>query len=331
MQGKIAHSIFLIIFLFFTNTPFAAEEICSYRDTHGTLRTVSSRNRVPRSLRASAKCYSNKKHIELAAPSDIRLGSSERKEHINSSLGNILLRWPRSVEELLGRTPLRAMSDAASTASRALRSASFPPAARNLDTDWEVVFLHENMPSDQIPSYLVRSSRHPAWMTQGPPVKVYVVAERILSFAGVKNGKVSDGAVLRVLLHEIGHAVEHFMTGKTPALNRLQSEGFASWFEQYASKYSSLISQRVVEKDYERLAREYRKRYPDEFRFDKTAFSYGFGSMIFRAIEDRRGVVGISNLYKNLEAKNLSFLKALEDTVGWSEKKILEEVDRILR
>ena len=265
----------------------------------------------------------------LAQPEEIKLSGNVRKENMASSIGRIELRWPRKVEILFGRTPQRAMADAARTASRALKSANFPTALQTLDMNWSVVFMDEDLPESQIPQTLI-SNCHPAWMT--PPSNIYVVAQRVA--AGCSAGKnpgtqVADSVLAQVLLHEIGHAVEYQLLGKMQGTDRMRAEGFATWFERYASQYSTVISRGSVKEQHYALARKAFQEVP-YFAFRGSASDYAQASMFFSAIETRRGVKGIIEVYETMTQDRLTFFPALKKRLYWDEKRLMQEVKRVL-
>jgi len=226
--------------LFGLSNVFASpDQICVYVAKDGSMQQALNRNKIPYDLRKSARCYDPGQTNNMAAPQEIKLTGTTRAESMVSPVGKIDLRWPRSTEQLFGKTPQRAMSDAAAAVSRALKQAGFPSAIQNLHIDWNVVFMDENVPETQIPLYLI-SNCHPAWMT--PVANLYVVGQRVA--AGCGGGKspgsaVADSQLAQVLIHEMGHGVEYQILKGAFGGDRMRAEGFACWFEQYASDFSS--------------------------------------------------------------------------------------------
>ena len=224
----------------------SAKEICIYTDKSGTFKTAKSKASIPRKFRARAICKDEKelkaaasrRGTQLAAPEDIELKGNIRRERLNSSLGPIDLRWPRTAETLFGRTPLRAMADAARTVSKASRTSAFPSEIQGLNIEWKVVFMDADLPSTQIPAQL-RNNCHPGWMT--PPANIYIVAQRIAGNCGDQKtvkSSVADSQLTETLVHEIAHVLEyHLLKKKPPSFNRMRSEGFATWFETFAAQY----------------------------------------------------------------------------------------------
>jgi hypothetical protein len=263
----------------------------------------------------------------LARPDQIELEGNIRRESISSPIGRIELRWPRSVESLFGRTPLRAMTDAARTVSRAISTAAFPSNVQKLSVDWKVVFMDEHMPERQIPAYLIQNC-HPGWMT--PPGNIYIVAERVAGGCGgqPRRPSVADGDLAEVLVHELGHAVEYHILGSQFHRNRMRAEGFATWFEMYAASYSSMINRSEIIRRTQDLAAMSFKLQPKSFTFSGDASSYARAAMYFLAISEKRGVRGIMEVYQRMSSDNLDFFPAVEKVIYWDTTQLEREAAR---
>jgi len=322
-----------------------AEDYCLYRDSKGKTVQVRGRDNVPSEFLPQARCLQLKRKEPvlpakgaelaagiLAAPGAVSLAGTLRHEDMASSVGRIALRWPRRIESLFGRTPQRAMADAARAVSRALKSAGFPAQLQSLELDWQVVFMDANLPETQIPPYLINNC-HPAWMT--PPANLYFVAQRIVggcSPGARLSSSVADAELAHIIMHEMGHAVEHQLLGKYAgafADDRERAEGFASWFEQYAAQFSAVVPKGVVQAGFVSLAREGLRtgRWP---RFSGDAASYASAALMFMAIEERRGVPALMQVYKAMREQGISFQSALENRLGWSSERLHEEARRLV-
>lgn len=303
-------------------------EICLYQDAAGEMHQVTGKDRIPSSFRDGSKCFSPKQGTYLASPSEIDLKGTVRREDMNSAVGRIELRWPRKVESLFGRTPQRAVADAALAVSRALKSAGFPPKLQTLDLDWHVVFMDEDVPETQIPTYLVNNC-HPAWMT--PPANIYVVAQRVA--AGCGGGRsvrtsVADSQLATVLIHEMGHAVEFQLLEGAGDSDSMRAEGFASWFEQFGADFSAVIPRGSIRQFYSMGARSSLKQSPKGFDFQGSFEDYARASLFFRAIEERRGVRGIVEVYQTMKSERLSLLAAIAKRMGWDVERLQAEMAR---
>lgn len=306
------------------------KQICIYQDSKGKIHQVMGARSVPSRYRKASKCVDASLNTRLAKPDEIDLDGTVRRENMVSAVGNIQLRWPRKVEQLFGRTPTRAMADAARTVSRTLKQSGFPSKLRNISMNWNVVFMDESLPETQIPTYLV-SSCHPAWMT--PPANIYVVAQRVAEGCGGRStpGRVADGYLASVLLHEMGHVLEYYLLGRSASHDRFRSEGFASWFEQYASNFSAVIPKGDVERRYIGWAKASFAQSPTVFHFQGSPYDYGRASMYFKAVVDRRRVAGLMDVYELMMDQKIDFLSALKARMGWSDKKLAEEIKRVMR
>ena len=269
--------------------------------------------------------------IMLHAPSKIELEGTVRRENMISALGDVSLRWPRKVESLFGSTPQRAVSDALLTTSRALRQSGFPAELRSAKISWQIVFMDEEVPETQVPSYLVDNC-HPAWMT--PPANIYVVAQRVVAGcdgAAPLKTRDADARLVRILLHEIGHALEARLLGRQMGQNRMLTEGFASWFEQYAADYSALLRDGSVRSSYQRIAKLHYQRFPGSFKFAGGAADYARASQYFWAVVDRKGVYSLMQVYDFMRSQQSDFFTAIDKKLYWNEEKLNSEVSRILK
>jgi hypothetical protein len=309
----------------------APSEICLYRSSDGKIIQVNSREEVPAPYRDQAQCLKAKARSDnLAAPSDISLKGLVREENMVSALGPIRLRWPRTSEVLFGRTPQRATAEAASAVSRALKQGAFPPKLQNLRLEWNIVFMGGEIPVTQIPAYLVTSC-HPGWMT--PPSNIYIVSDRVANGCGGSGTpqRVADAQLAEVLIHEMGHAVEYALLANGGDFDQMRAEGFATWFEGYASEFSVVIPHGQAEKAQLYTAKgEAGANGSSGFEFSGTAGDYAYASMFFKAIEERRGIRGIVDVYDTIRTEGLSFFPAVQRRLGWDQRRYQGEVQRLL-
>lgn len=268
---------------------------------------------------------------KLARPSDISLKGSVRVEELNSPIGKINLRWPRTLEASFGRTPSRAMVDAARTVSRALKSSAFPRELQIIDQTWEVIFIEGELHSNEIPMQLI-SNCHPGWMT--PPSNIYIVGDRVAAGCGSggnrKSQLVADSDLTEVLVHELGHAVEFILLGNNFGGDRMRAEGFATWFEAYASNFSTYLNQRELRRK-NALAAEYSyKMSPNVFTFQGSGMDYARASLYFSAIESKYGLGGVMRLYKRLPSTGGLLIEAIKKEFNWDEKELDREVKAVI-
>lgn len=306
-----------------------AEEVCYYRDGSGEVHRVSTKHDIPSEFVSQSKCVTPPTGSYLANPEEIELEGNLRTENLTSELGPIALRWSRSVEKLFGRTPERAVADAARTAARALRQSSFDSSLRNLRLEWNMVFLDESLPETQIPAYLV-SNCHPAWMT--PPANIYVVGQRVAAGCGGRSSSqtVADRDLAEVLLHEMGHVVEYVLLEGGGGRDRMRAEGFATWFEQYAADYSRLIPSGSVREEHLQMARRSLEQSGQYFVFRGTGEDYARASLYFHAIQNRKNVSGIMDLYQALRSSPADLQSVVKDVFHWSDKRLEQELLRIV-
>ncbi len=268
-------------------------------------------------------------NVFLANPEDVKLSGNIRREYMASSVGRIELRWPRKVELLFGRTPQKAMADAARTASRALKASSFPVSVQKLNLEWKVVFMDEELPETQIPTSLI-SNCHPAWMT--PPANIYVVSQRVVAgCGGSKNpgSQVADSELAHILLHEIGHVVEYQLLKEMQGYDRMRAEGFASWFEQYSSDFSSVIKKGSIRQMYYAMARQGFMSNPS-ISFSGSATDYAKASMFFNVIVGKKGIASLMAVYDLMYREKMGLFQAIEKKLFWDQKRIAQEIKKEL-
>lgn len=311
-----------------------AAELCIYAKEDGAVAQVRSRAEIPTKYRSTARCFEAAPPIRppptMAAPQDIELSGATGRAQLATAIGQIDLRWPRAVTEIFGKTPERAVAEAAMAVSRALQSGEFGAVAQSMNQSWQVVFMDEKLPTAQIPSSLV-SSCHPGWMT--PPANIYIVAQRAAHACGgaVVTRSEADARLATILVHEMGHAVEYQLIPRHFSGDKMRAEGFAAWFEQYAARYSTLLAAAQSQQLYRLLAQQSLALQPGEWIFQGTPQDYGRASMYFAAIVSRRGVAGLMDVYRHIGASHLEFLPAVDRAVGWDGVVFDREVRRMLQ
>lgn len=307
------------------------ESACFFTDEKGILMQAKRLADVPIGFRSSAKCFKEvPEQAGMTKPSEVELSGNIRRELSSTSVGQVELRWPRSVELLFGRTPQRALAEAARAVSRAVKRGGFPSNIEGLNLKWEIVFFDKDLPVKQLPMSAITGC-HPGWMF--PPAFVYVAADALVSGCSgkSKSHKVADTELARVLIHEMGHAVENQLLGGRMGSDRQRAEGFASWFEQYASEFAPVIPSGSTRRLYESLARRARDaRGSNFFTFTGSAEDYAQAAMYFSAIEKRFGVRGVMELYKIMSQSGGGVVPAISERYHWNEKRLGSEIDRIL-
>ena len=330
-----------------------------FQQADGTIKSVKSKEEVPADRLAVAKCFKGRgdtqsensaikgtapknslgsvplvtlpqrSPLQLADPGEVALEGSIRKENIASPLGRVELRWARSAEKLFGRTPERAVVDALTTVSKTLRKARFPVPFSDPDFVWKIVVMDERVPEDQIPVNLV-SDCHPAWMT--PPSNIYVVAQRVAAGCGGPKSTLSqaDALLTKVLLHEIGHAVELNSLGPSGNFDRARAEGFATWFEQYSADFSSILTPGVAKREQIIAARVILNTRGPGNGFKGTYEDYILASMPFTTVVEKRGIAALVDLYTEMRTSHLPFGVVLEKKLGWDQERLGKEITKLL-
>lgn len=319
---------FKFLLLLFIIFPVAstAQEICAYTPLGGKETIVDSKEKVPLQYRKLMKCGYNQK---LAKPQDIVLDGNIRKESISTSIGRMEVRWPRKVELLFGRTPQRALAESASAVSKALKRGGFPSTIENLKVNWNVIFMDEDLPEAQIPFSLV-SNCHPGWFTA--PGNIYIVAQRVAAGCGgaQREKSVADSDLTLVLLHELGHGVENALLEGKGDRERMQAEGFATWFESYAASFSPIVDRK--KREYERVIWAKQVLIKNDLNFKGSAEDYAAASYLFTAIANRGGIPNIMRIYSHIRETNHSFIQSVEEVLSWNKSKLMKEaLDSVIK
>jgi hypothetical protein len=271
-------------------------------DGSNFIRQVARLEDVPRQYRSKAKCSSAREAEDapIAEPEDVQLTGSVRSSSFSTDLGKMEVRWQRKTEECFGKSPGKAVADAARTVNRALKSARFSAEAKRPARDWQIVFTDREAAVSQFPAS-ISIGGHPGFMV--PPSNIYIISDFIPG--SCSGSPVADSVLEQVLLHEMGHVIEHtLLEGSKVAPDRARSEGFASWFEQYSAEYAA---------------------------FDGSPQAYAVSGLRFRAIVDRKGVSGLMRVYSVMAEQNISFDAAVKETLHWNEGTMHREMARLVR
>ena len=294
---------------------------CAYLSDEGEVEQVDSIEKAPPRFRSRIVCAGGDSGIP--SPEDVELDGTVRTASFVTDLGPIDVKWPLSVERCFGRSPARAVADAATTVNKALASARFPPEVKNGSRKWTLAFTDRAAALKQFPAALTIGG-HPGFML--PPNQIYLIAD-FISPTCDQTG-VADAVLTQVLLHEMGHVIEFLILGNEFGLDRPRAEGFASWFEQYSADFSRAIPKESVRKYYRKLAAEALKTLPAPF--DGTPYDYARAALKFDAIVSKRGVIGLMDIYSVMKRDHILFDQAVEKSLKWSQKFLDREMAELV-
>lgn len=304
------------------SVPVRAQESCVYADERGNILSAPDLKNVPPRFRTKAACRSSEPR-EIPKVEDVELRGAVRSSSFSTPLGTMDVRWPRSVERCFGRSPARAIAEAASAVNRALRTARFDQSIKNERRDWSLVFIDRASAISQFPIALSLGG-HPGFMV--PPNQIYMVVDYI-SPNCQPNGDV-DALLTQVLLHEMGHVLEFELLDGVGASDRKRAEGFAAWFEGYSSRFSSTIPKGSVQDRYRSLIRSHKG--VGASAFDGSGEDYAIASLEFEAIVERKGISGLMKVYETMKQERCSLYEALHKQYGWDQKDIQREVKELV-
>lgn len=315
----------------------ASAQSCVFSDGK-TYRTAPNLESVPAAYRASAQCSRPKLSVDqykgalkaqgmkAPTPEDVRLDGNLRRTTIHTSLGDVHIRWPRSVEDYFGKTPERAVQQAWRAAARALAQNSFPTRLRTVQYDWNIVFM-DNVPAGQDISM---GGCHPAWMR--PPADIFVAGRRLASQCGptpMPVGRASQ-QLAETLLHELGHAVEFQFMGDAFLLKqRWHNEGFATWFETLGSGYLQGASNVTRSKMRTRAASAFHPGWSPRI-FRGSSEDYARSYAMVAALVDKGSILRLADTYKRMERDQVPLLQAVQREFGWNERQWVEQTAKML-
>lgn len=293
-----------------------------YADERGNILSAPTLKAVPSRFRAKAACRTSEPRA-IPKTEDVELRGATRSSSFSTPLGMMDVRWPRSVERCFGRSPSRAISEAASAVNRALRSARFDASIKNERRDWSLVFIDRASAVSQFPMALSLGG-HPGFMV--PPNQIYMVVDYISPNCQA-NGNV-DALLTQVLLHEMGHVLEFELLDGKGGEDRKRAEGFAAWFEGYSAKFSPTIPTGSVRERYRSLIRSYDAI--GSSTFDGDGEDYALASLELEAVVERKGVSGLMSVYETMNKDRCSFYDALAKRYGWDRKDLQREVKQLV-
>ena len=303
------------------SAPLQAQESCVYADDRGNILSAPKLKDVPSRFRSKAACRASEPQT-IPKTEDVELRGATRSSSFGTPLGTMDVRWQRSVEKCFGRSPSRAISEAASAVNRALRTARFDEGIQHERRDWSLVFIDRASAVSQFPMALSLGG-HPGFMV--PPNQIYMVVDYISPHCEA-SGDV-DALLTQVLLHEMGHVLEFALLDGAGGNDRKRAEGFAAWFEGYSAKFSSTVPKGSVRERYRALIRS--REGVGTSAFDGSGEDYAIASLEFEAIVERKGISGLMSVYETMGLERCSFYEALHKKFGWDRKDLERAVKEL--
>jgi len=301
-----------------------AQSGCVYADERGVIRSSASLKEVPSRFRAKAVC-SDRQPATVPQADEVEIRGGSRSSSFGTPLGTVEVRWPRQVERCFERSPARAISEAASAANRALRTARFDQSIRSGRRDWSFVLIDRANAVSQFPLQLSMGG-HPGFMV--PPNQIYIVVDYISP--DCRKSEEGDAYLTQVLLHEIGHVLEYTLLGDAGfGGDRKRAEGFAAWFEGYSAGYSTVIPKRQVQERYRSMIGSHGQ--VGSSTFSGSGEDYAIASLEFEAVVARKGVSGLMSVYETMARERCSFYDALQKNFGWDKRALQREVKSVER
>lgn len=296
---------------------------CVYIDDTNSIRSADSMSLVPRRYRKAATCRDIVAG-EVAAPHSMDVGRLAREVSFGTSLGTMNIRWARDLERCYRVTPAKAIAEASRTVRQALRVSKLFSEVGQKSRTWDFVLTDRLHAISQVPTDIIRG-RHPGFML--PPNRVYILSDFIAQ--NCQENPISDRLLAQVLLHEMGHVVEYILLGEPASMsNRERGEGFATWFEHYASGFSKTIGKDRVSENLRKLGMQHQGALGPKGSFDGTALGYARAAMPFFLLVSKKGTGGIARLYRDARMKQVPLHEAVRNVFGWSEVVYQKRLDK---
>lgn len=291
----------------------SAGDSCAYLTEKGEVHSAKTLKDVPRSFRSKAVCKDSEPR-EIPQTEAVKLDGNQRESSFGTDLGRMDVRWLRESERCFGTNPARVIAKAASAVNRAIKGGRFLPEIKTERRDWSLILVDRASAVSQFPMALSLGG-HPGFMV--PPNQIYIVVDAVAP--DCRPSAENDAALLRVLLHEMGHVLDFaLMDGVSTSSERKRSEGFASWFEGYASKNVSEIPQGAIAEEYRQFVRDADS--VGEVEFSGSARDYGVAELEFETIVSKKGISGLMSLYQVMREDRCSLYSALKRKFGWDAK-----------
>lgn len=295
---------------------------CVYQDERGELVAVTNPRQLSREIRERLVC-DDKSVDQIAAPEDLDVGKDLRVAEFSTDLGPIKVRWSRSIERCFETNPSRAVSEAARAVNRALSNGRFTADLRHSRREWTLALIDKDRAFSQFPLAL-SIGRHPGFMI--PPNRIYIITDYVAP--SCDRQEEADDLLIQVLLHEMGHVVEYALLGQGNIdADRARAEGFAVWFEQYASDYTSALPHGQVRAYYAALARAGGAT----SAFTPDPQGYAAAGLRFQAIVDRRGVSGLMKVYQVIREDGVPFESAVERALSWDGDTLKRQIEEFAK
>jgi hypothetical protein len=284
-------------------------DVCRYLSESGVVQEAPTLEAVPRQHRARAQCGA----ASSPDPRDVRLQGTETERRVPTPLGVMNVRWPRAVESCLGRSPSRAVAEAATAVGRAINRGRFDSALINRQREWFLLVLDRRAAAKEIPDRAGHRG-HAGFML--PPNKIFIIADNIAGdcqAAGQRN--VPEDFLARVLIHEMAHVLEFVLLRDQFGGERFRAEGFARWFEEYATEGSSIVAPGLVASETNLLVQSQPGVSFSPESFNGSHYDYARSALFFREIVARRGIGGLMRVYSKM-SNGATFFPAVQSELG---------------
>ncbi len=264
-----------------------------------------------------------KNSIELLA----QPGVTFKKALVDTSLGDIAVRWPTSHT---GFVPEQSVVAAAKAVEETLETLSFPYQVSSAPYGWNIV-IQPGIPPGAKGRLLQSSDCHTAYM--GPPADIVVNYDKLFSPCDASERDIGPDRILsHVLIHEIAHGIEFRLLGKGFSRRaRWHSEGFALWIESLAVEALSSRSGPLLRDKFRSHARSNFNPAWRPWLFHGTGNDYANSYAMIAVVAETRGVPRLLQIYNEMDRSGLLFQEAASKVLGWDMERWIQEAREFMK
>ncbi len=247
---------------------------------------------------------------------------------VKTELGNVFLRYPRNAVVLKVLSPVTSIRRSWEAGALAVLELGLPPLPKEDYPEWNVI-LTDQTRLEVNGSRVSSAFCHTALM--GPPADIVIDGYRLLHPCDGTPVSNPERALQRSLVHEIGHGVEYQLLGNGfSRRQRWHAEGFATWFETWATgKLRGEDSGKVQRLMREKAAKSFHKNWRP-YLFLGSPEDYLTSYALIASVAERRPVADLVAVYRRSSEENLTLEQAVERQLGLNFEQWMAEAQAFL-
>ncbi len=249
-------------------------------------------------------------------------------QQLSTDLGTVLVRYPRESAVLRVLSPVTSVRRSWEAAAATLLELGIPPFPAEQLPEWNVILTDQSR-LEVNGSRVSTAFCHTALM--GPPADIVIDGYRLLHPCDGASVANPERALQRSLVHEIGHGVEYQLLGN--GINRRQrwhAEGFATWFETWATGKLKGEDSKKIQDLMRGKARLAFQRNWKPYLFQGSPADYLTSYALIASIAERRSVASLVAVYQRSSRDHLTLEQAVEREFGLSFAQWMAEAEAFL-